>query len=260
MPVNKYGIIMPAALAEPSGSTTTAGPSYFRSGMSRAIGVGGAPTPNRSGSMQMSGASSGRQQDDDDYDDGPASVSSQAPVSSGSKDTGSTPPVASKGKASSQPSASGERKGGAVPSAAIASDFSKDQFDELMGQIDGGDADQKAYAAMEMQTMALDSKSQMLMAQHGAILPLVKLLQPGDPMVQASAAGALWNLAANEQNKFAIAQSGAIQPLVAMLYSEVGDLPLPAPLLEMMPARRGSSAEHWRCDGKGHRLMPLCAC
>ena len=69
--------------------------------------------------------------------------------------------------------------------------------------------------------MALDSKSQMLMAQHGAIPPLVKLLQPGDPMVQASAAGALWNLAANEQNKFAIAQSGAIQPLVAMLYSEV---------------------------------------
>ena len=46
----------------------------------------------------------------------------------------------------------------------------------------------------------------MLMAQNGAIGPLVKLLQPGDPMVQASAAGALWNLAANEHNKFAIAQ------------------------------------------------------
>ena len=44
------------------------------------------------------------------------------------------------------------------------------------------------------------------MAQNGAIGPLVKLLQPGDPMVQASAAGALWNLAANEHNKFAIAQ------------------------------------------------------
>ena len=36
------------------------------------------------------------------------------------------------------------------------------------------------------------------MAQNGAIGPLVKLLQPGDPMVQASAAGALWNLAGDE--------------------------------------------------------------
>ena len=79
-----------------------------------------------------------------------------------------------------------------------------------------------------VQTMALDSKSQVLMAQNGAIAPLVKLLQPGDPMVQASAAGALWNLAANEQNKFAIAQAGAIQPLVAMLYSDVREAQLSA--------------------------------
>ena len=35
-----------------------------------------------------------------------------------------------------------------------------DQFQELMTQVDGGDADQKAYAAMELQTMALDSRSQ----------------------------------------------------------------------------------------------------
>mmetsp|Transcript_48426 Transcript_48426/g.114342 ORF Transcript_48426/g.114342 Transcript_48426/m.114342 type:complete len:680 (+) Transcript_48426:155-2194(+) len=107
-------------------------------------------------------------------------------------------------------------------------DFSMDQFSELMTQIDGGDADQKAYAAMELQTMALDSRSQVLMAQNGAIQPLVKLLAPGDPMVQASAAGALWNLAANEQNKFAIAQAGAIQPLVAMLYSDVREAQLSA--------------------------------
>mmetsp|Transcript_12426 Transcript_12426/g.28592 ORF Transcript_12426/g.28592 Transcript_12426/m.28592 type:complete len:667 (-) Transcript_12426:77-2077(-) len=107
-------------------------------------------------------------------------------------------------------------------------DFSLEQFKELMNQIDSGDADQKAYAAMELQTMALDSRSQVLMAQNGAIGPLVKLLQPGDPMVQASAAGALWNLAANEQNKFAIAQAGAIQPLVAMLYSDVREAQLSA--------------------------------
>ncbi|EKX51785.1 hypothetical protein GUITHDRAFT_102391 [Guillardia theta CCMP2712] len=107
-------------------------------------------------------------------------------------------------------------------------DFSSDQFKELMNQIETGDADQKAYAAMELQTMALDSRSQVLMAQNGAIGPLVKLLQPGDPMVQASAAGALWNLAANEQNKFAIAQAGAIQPLVAMLYSDVREAQLSA--------------------------------
>jgi len=107
-------------------------------------------------------------------------------------------------------------------------DFSKEQFAELMEQIDSGDADQKAYAAMELQTMALDSRSQVLMAQNGAIGPLVKLLQPGDPMVQASAAGALWNLAANEHNKFAIAQAGAIQPLVAMLYTDVREAQLSA--------------------------------
>ena len=34
------------------------------------------------------------------------------------------------------------------------------QFQELMEQIETGDADQKAYAAMELQTMALDSRSQ----------------------------------------------------------------------------------------------------
>ena len=34
------------------------------------------------------------------------------------------------------------------------------QFKELMEQIETGDADQKAYAAMELQTMALDSRSQ----------------------------------------------------------------------------------------------------
>jgi len=107
-------------------------------------------------------------------------------------------------------------------------DFSVEQFNELMEQIDSGDADQKAYAAMELQTMALDSRSQVLMAQNGAIGPLVKLLQPGDPMVQASAAGALWNLAANEHNKFAIAQAGAIQPLVAMLYTDVREAQLSA--------------------------------
>jgi len=107
-------------------------------------------------------------------------------------------------------------------------DFNIDQFKELMDQIEGGDADQKAYAAMELQTLALDSRSQVLMAQNGAISPLVRLLQPGDPMVQASAAGALWNLAANEQNKFAIAQAGAIQPLVAMLYSDVREAQLSA--------------------------------
>jgi hypothetical protein len=39
------------------------------------------------------------------------------------------------------------------------------------------------------------------MAQNGAIGPLVKLLQPGDPMVQASAAGALWNLAGDQPCK-----------------------------------------------------------
>ena len=54
----------------------------------------------------------------------------------------------------------GEIKKTSAPAVPPSVDFQLDQFSDLMGQIDAGDADQKAYAAMELQTMALDSKSQ----------------------------------------------------------------------------------------------------
>jgi hypothetical protein len=43
------------------------------------------------------------------------------------------------------------RSAQATPASPPSVEFSKEQFGELMEQVDGGDPDQKAYAAMELQ-------------------------------------------------------------------------------------------------------------
>ncbi len=43
------------------------------------------------------------------------------------------------------------RSAQATPASPPSVEFSKEQFAELMEQVDGGDPDQKAYAVMELQ-------------------------------------------------------------------------------------------------------------
>ena len=232
MPKTKHGIVLPAA--EASSTVHTTGlmdrSAYARNNMTSVR------TPSK-----VSGASSSMGSDGGD-NNAPVKATTDKPINEQNQNQNANRDLPAIGGSSE----GGEKAGSDVPATSAipatptsapkpvvqasppSVDFSVEQFNELMEQIDSGDADQKAYAAMELQTMALDSRSQVLMAQNGAIGPLVKLLQPGDPMVQASAAGALWNLAANEQNKFAIAQAGAIQPLVAMLYTDVREAQLSA--------------------------------
>eukprot|EP00277_Geminigera_cryophila_P017503 CAMPEP_0179454856 /NCGR_PEP_ID=MMETSP0799-20121207/38817_1 /TAXON_ID=46947 /ORGANISM="Geminigera cryophila, Strain CCMP2564" /LENGTH=698 /DNA_ID=CAMNT_0021253347 /DNA_START=57 /DNA_END=2156 /DNA_ORIENTATION=+ len=229
MPKTKHGIVLPAA--EASSTVHTTGQmdrsAYARNNMTSVR------TPSKVSGVSSMGSNGGdnnapvkattdkpnNQQNQNANRDLPAIGGSSERGEKAGSDVPATPAIPATPTPAPKP---------VVQASPPSVDFSVEQFNELMEQIDSGDADQKAYAAMELQTMALDSRSQVLMAQNGAIGPLVKLLQPGDPMVQASAAGALWNLAANEHNKFAIAQAGAIQPLVAMLYTDVREAQLSA--------------------------------
>jgi vacuolar protein 8 len=58
-----------------------------------------------------------------------------------------------------------------------------------------------------------------LIAQAGAIAPLVTLVQSGTDRQKEHAAGALRNLAINDENNVLIAQAGAIAPLVTLVQS-----------------------------------------
>eukprot|EP00286_Rhodomonas_abbreviata_P009205 CAMPEP_0181321760 /NCGR_PEP_ID=MMETSP1101-20121128/18866_1 /TAXON_ID=46948 /ORGANISM="Rhodomonas abbreviata, Strain Caron Lab Isolate" /LENGTH=698 /DNA_ID=CAMNT_0023429627 /DNA_START=165 /DNA_END=2261 /DNA_ORIENTATION=- len=236
MPKTKMGIVLPAA--EAVSTVHTVGlmdrSIFSKQAASTGSAVKKTPAPDAAAAVKAAFRAP-----DSGGSEGGAEKPQSASMKSLERDFPVQPPSGG-GESEEAPSGGGGKKPDEKPAqtpqpkaaAAAASppsvDFSSEQFTELMSQIESGDADQKAYAAMELQTMALDSRSQVLMAQNGAIQPLVKLLMPGDPMVQASAAGALWNLAANEQNKFAIAQAGAIQPLVAMLYSDVREAQLSA--------------------------------
>merc|ERR1719188_2623032 len=74
-------------------------------------------------------------------------------------------------------------------------------------------------AALALRNLASGNpENQAAIAQAGAILPLVKLLEDGMPGVREEAARALWNLAMdNFDNQVAIVRAGAAIPLVALL-------------------------------------------
>ena len=64
-----------------------------------------------------------------------------------------------------------------------------------------------------------NAKNKVLIAQAGAIAPLVTLLQSGTAGQKENAANALWSLARNAENQVLIAQAGAIAPLVTLVQS-----------------------------------------
>jgi hypothetical protein len=66
---------------------------------------------------------------------------------------------------------------------------------------------------------ANNAENQVLIAQAGAIVPLVTLVQSGTDGQKEHAARALRNLADNDENKVLIAQAGAIAPLVTLVQS-----------------------------------------
>jgi vacuolar protein 8 len=76
---------------------------------------------------------------------------------------------------------------------------------------------QKQYAAGALANLAANAKNQVLIAQAGAIAPLVTLVQSGTAGQKENAAAALMNLTASAENQVLIAQAGAIAPLVTLV-------------------------------------------
>ena len=71
---------------------------------------------------------------------------------------------------------------------------------------------QKERAAGALWSLAVNAKHKVLIAQAGAIAPLVTLVQSGTDGQKKQAAGALRNLAANDENQVLIAQAGGSPP------------------------------------------------
>lgn len=59
-----------------------------------------------------------------------------------------------------------------------------------------------------------------MIAETGAIVPLVKLAEVGSSAAKEKAAAALWHLALDPENRASIAANGGIKPLVTLL--EIG--------------------------------------
>jgi hypothetical protein len=78
---------------------------------------------------------------------------------------------------------------------------------------------QKEYAAGTLRSLAYNAENRVLIAQAGAIAPLVTLVQSGTAGQKRKAAGALRWLAFNDENEVLIAQAGAIAPLVTLVQS-----------------------------------------
>ena len=93
------------------------------------------------------------------------------------------------------------------------------KFVTLSSFAHNGTAGQKEYAAGTLWNLALNDENKVLIAQAGAIAPLVTLVQSGTDRQKESAAWALRNLALNDENQVLIAQAGAIAPLVTLVQS-----------------------------------------
>ena len=93
------------------------------------------------------------------------------------------------------------------------------KFVTLSSFAHNGTAGQKEYAAGTLWNLALNNENKVLIAQAGAIAPLVTLVQSGTAGQKEQAAAALHNLAWNDENQVLIAQAGAIAPLVTLVQS-----------------------------------------
>jgi hypothetical protein len=76
--------------------------------------------------------------------------------------------------------------------------------------VQSGTDGQKEYAAGALRNLANNAENKVVIAQAGAIAPLVTLVQSGTDGQKEYAAGALFSLAATAKNQVLIAQAGAV--------------------------------------------------
>lgn len=88
----------------------------------------------------------------------------------------------------------------------------------LVADLKSGSADVQRAAATSLRLLAKHSpENRKIIANCGAIVPLVMLLDCPDPQTQENAVTALLNLSIDDSNKNEIAAAGAIDPLVKVL-------------------------------------------
>lgn len=75
-------------------------------------------------------------------------------------------------------------------------------------------------AAGALMHIAVNETNKVLVAEAGAIVPLVQLLGDGDVRARQKAAGALMNIAGHAETQVLVAEAGAIAPLVQLLHAE----------------------------------------
>ncbi|KAG6552763.1 hypothetical protein Mapa_005711 [Marchantia paleacea] len=90
--------------------------------------------------------------------------------------------------------------------------------DGLVLDLHSEDVDVQRHAAAELRLLAkYNMENRIIIANAGAIKPLVSLLKSSDAKTQENAVTALLNLSINDNNKSEIASAGAIDPLVNVL-------------------------------------------
>ncbi|XP_031384103.1 U-box domain-containing protein 15-like isoform X1 [Punica granatum] len=95
-----------------------------------------------------------------------------------------------------------------------------DRISSLVQDLSSPQPDTRREAAVKLRVFSKESpENRMLIANGGAVPPLVQLLSFPDPNIQEHAVTALLNLSLNESNKRLIAREGAIPLIIGILES-----------------------------------------
>ncbi|WCJ28931.1 U-box domain-containing protein 15 [Euphorbia peplus] len=94
----------------------------------------------------------------------------------------------------------------------------KDEVLTLVQNLSSSDFCERRDAIVKIRMLSKENpENRILIANSGAIPPLVQLLACHDPMTQEQAVTALLNLSIDESNKRSIAREGAIPPIIDIL-------------------------------------------
>ncbi|KAG0574089.1 hypothetical protein KC19_VG233000 [Ceratodon purpureus] len=105
-----------------------------------------------------------------------------------------------------------------VPDTSGSDSSAQSDVDRWVQDLQSSDLDTQRQAACELRMLAKHNmENRVTIANSGAILPLVALLNSEDGKTQENAVTALLNLSINDNNKAEIARAGAIGPLVNVL-------------------------------------------
>jgi len=93
-------------------------------------------------------------------------------------------------------------------------------FKSLVEELESTSTELQRKAAAQLRLYAKNSmENRIMIANVGAVKPLVSLLHSVNPLTQENAVTALLNLSLYENNKFEITEAGAIKPLILVLKS-----------------------------------------